>query len=79
MTRLQCAFIDTPEVEKLTDFIGNQQGYPMAFELPEYVGEEAKALGPVDLNDRDSLFRDAASVIVMHQQGSASLLQRKLK
>ena len=79
MTRLQCAFIDTPEVEKLTDFIGNQQGYPMAFELPEYVGEEAKALGPVDLNDRDSLFRDAASIIVMHQQGSASLLQRKLK
>lgn len=79
MTRLQCAFIDTPEVEKLTDFIGTQQGYPMAFELPEYVGEEAKAIGAIDLNDRDSLFRDAASVIVMHQQGSASLLQRKLK
>lgn len=79
MTRLQCAFIDTPEVEKLTDFIGSQQGYPIAFELPEYVGEEAKAIGTIDLNDRDSLFRDAASVIVMHQQGSASLLQRKLK
>lgn len=79
MTRLQCAFIDTPEVEKLTDFIGSQQGYPIAFELPEYVGEEAKAIGAIDLNDRDSLFRDAASVIVMHQQGSASLLQRKLK
>ena len=79
MTRLQCAFIDTPEVEKLTEFIGNQQGYPMAFELPEYVGEEAKSIGTIDLNDRDSLFRDAASVIVMHQQGSASLLQRKLK
>ena len=79
MTRLQCAFIDTPEVEKLTEFIGNQQGYPMAFELPEYVGEEAKSIGIIDLNDRDSLFRDAASVIVMHQQGSASLLQRKLK
>jgi len=79
ITRLQCAFIDTPEVEKLTEFIGNQQGYPMAFELPEYVGEEAKSIGTIDLNDRDSLFRDAASVIVMHQQGSASLLQRKLK
>ncbi|MFL2563938.1 MAG: DNA translocase FtsK 4TM domain-containing protein [Flavobacteriales bacterium] len=79
MTRLQCAFIDTPEVEKLTEFIGNQQGYPMAFELPEYVGEETKSIGSIDLNDRDSLFRDAASVIVMHQQGSASLLQRKLK
>ena len=79
ITRLQCAFIDTPEVEKLTEFIGNQQGYPMAFELPEFVGEEAKSIGSIDLNDRDSLFRDAASVIVMHQQGSASLLQRKLK
>ena len=79
ITRLQCAFIDTPEVEKLTEFIGSQQGYPMAFELPEYVGEEAKAIGSIDLNDRDALFRDAASVIVMHQQGSASLLQRKLK
>ena len=79
MTRLQCAFIDTPEVEKLTQFIGNQQGYPIAFELPEFVGEEAKAIGSIDLNDRDSLFREAASVIVMHQQGSASLLQRKLK
>jgi S-DNA-T family DNA segregation ATPase FtsK/SpoIIIE len=79
MTRLQCAFIDTPEVEKLTIFIGNQQGYPIAFELPEFIGEEAKAVGSIDLNDRDSLFREAASVIVMHQQGSASLLQRKLK
>ena len=79
ITRLQCAFIDTPEVEKLTNFIGNQQGYPTAFELPEYVGEETKAIGSIDLNDRDALFRDAASVIVMHQQGSASLLQRKLK
>ena len=79
ITRLQCAFIDTPEVEKLTEFIGNQQGYPMAFELPEYVGEETKSIGSIDINDRDSLFKDAASVIVMHQQGSASLLQRKLK
>jgi S-DNA-T family DNA segregation ATPase FtsK/SpoIIIE len=79
LTRLQCAFIDTPEVEKLTTFIGSQQGYPMAFELPEYVGEEAKSVGAIDLNDRDVLFEDAARVIVMHQQGSASLLQRKLK
>ena len=79
ITRIQCAFIDTPEVEKLTEFIGNQQGYAMAFELPEYVGEEAKALGNIDKSDRDILFREAASVIVMHQQGSASLLQRKLK
>ena len=79
ITRIQCAFIDTPEVEKLTDYIGSQQGYAMAFELPEYVGEEAKAVGNIDKNDRDILFREAASVIVMHQQGSASLLQRKLK
>ena len=79
LTRLQCAFIDTPEVEKLTDYIGNQQGYPNAFELPEFVGDETEALGKIDKNDRDPLFRDAASVIVMHQQGSASLLQRKLK
>ena len=79
ITRLQCAFIDTPEVEKLTEFIGNQQGYPMAFELPEYVGEETKSIGSIDIDDRDSLFKEAASVIVMHQQGSASLLQRKLK
>tara|TARA_B110000971_G_scaffold94572_1_gene97238 strand:+ start:1059 stop:3455 length:2397 start_codon:yes stop_codon:yes gene_type:complete len=79
LIRLQCAFIDTPEVEKLTEFIGSQQGYPIAFELPEYVGEEAKAVGNIDKNDRDILFREAASVIVMHQQGSASLLQRKLK
>tara|TARA_B100000795_G_scaffold123904_1_gene92370 strand:+ start:8517 stop:10898 length:2382 start_codon:yes stop_codon:yes gene_type:complete len=79
LTRLQCAFIDTPEVEKLTDYIGNQQGYPNAFELPEFVGDETEAVGKIDKNDRDPLFRDAASVIVMHQQGSASLLQRKLK
>lgn len=79
ITRIQCAFIDTPEVEKLTEYIGSQQGYAMAFELPEYVGEETKAVGNIDKSDRDILFREAASVIVMHQQGSASLLQRKLK
>jgi len=77
--RLQCAFVDTPEVEGLTEFIGNQRGYSDAFLLPEYVGEEAQAAGEVDLSERDALFEDAARVIVQHQQGSASLLQRRLK
>jgi len=79
LTRLQCAFVDTPEVEKITDFIGNQRAYPEAHLLPEYVGEEGGEPGEVDLDDRDSLFEDAARILVQHQQGSASLLQRKLK
>lgn len=79
LTRLQCAFVDTPEVEKITDFIGNQRAYPEAHLLPEYVGEEGGGAGEVDLDDRDSLFEDAARILVQHQQGSASLLQRKLK
>lgn len=79
LIRLQCAFIDTPEVEELTDFIGNQRAYPDAHLLPEYVDEDSKAAGEVDLSDRDALFEDAARVIVQHQQGSASLLQRRLK
>ena len=79
MIRLQCAFIDTPEVEKITDFIGSQRAYPEAYLLPEYVGEEAEGVGPIDKADRDALFEDAARIIVIHQQGSASLLQRKLK
>lgn len=79
LVRLQCAFIDTPEVELLTDFIGNQRAYPNAFELPEYVGEESGTNLDVDASDRDALFREAAEVIVTAQQGSASLLQRKLK
>lgn len=79
LIRLQCAFIDTPEVEELTDFIGNQRAYPDAHLLPEYVDEDSKAAGEVDLGDRDALFEDAARVIVQHQQGSASLLQRRLK
>lgn len=77
-TRVQCAFVDTPEVEKITEFIGNQQGYPTAFMLPEYVGEEsADKPGAVDLSDRDVLFDEAARLIVIHQQGSTSLIQRK--
>ncbi|PKP40832.1 MAG: cell division protein FtsK [Bacteroidetes bacterium HGW-Bacteroidetes-13] len=79
LVRLQCAFVDTPEVEKITDFIGSQKGYPEAYQLPEYVGEESGIGIDVDMSDRDSLFREAAEVIVTAQQGSASLLQRKLK
>ncbi|MEX2380209.1 MAG: DNA translocase FtsK, partial [Vicingaceae bacterium] len=79
LIRLQCAFIDTPEVEELTEFIGNQRAYPDAHLLPEYIDEDSKAAGEVDLADRDALFEDAARVIVQHQQGSASLLQRRLK
>lgn len=79
LVRLQCAFIDTPEVEKITDFIGSQKAYPEAYLLPEYVGEEAGGIGDIDKSDRDALFEDAARIIVIHQQGSASLLQRKLK
>lgn len=79
LLRLQCAFVDTPEVEEITEFIGNQRGYPDAFLLPEYVDENSSAPGEVDLAERDALFEDAARVIVQHQQGSASLLQRRLK
>ncbi len=78
LVRLQCAFVDTPEVDEITEYIGSQKGYPDAFLLPEYVGEESSLLD-VDLSERDSLFEDAARVVVMAQQGSASLLQRKLK
>lgn len=79
ITRIQCAFVDTPEVEKITDFIGSQRAYPEAHQLPEYVGEEAGTNLDIDISDRDKLFREAAEVIVTAQQGSASLLQRKLK
>lgn len=80
LVRLQCGFVDTPEVEKITDFIGAQQGYPSALELPEYVDENS-AGGGQDIADidRDALFEDAARIVVQHQQGSASLLQRRLK
>ncbi|MCC8145221.1 MAG: DNA translocase FtsK [Bacteroidales bacterium] len=78
MTRVQCAFVDTPEVDKISKFIGNQQGFPTAFELPEYVGDEnADKPGAVDLSDKDPLFEEAARLIVIHQQGSTSLIQRK--
>ncbi|NNC46366.1 MAG: DNA translocase FtsK, partial [Winogradskyella sp.] len=79
LTRLQCAFVDTPEVEKITEFIGSQKAYPDAYLLPEYVGEEGGTNIDIDIADRDKLFREAAEVIVIAQQGSASLLQRKLK
>ncbi|WP_313579722.1 DNA translocase FtsK 4TM domain-containing protein [Chishuiella sp.] len=79
LVRLQCAFVDTPEVDKITEFIGEQRGYPDALHLPEYVGEEGNSALDIDLSDRDVLFEDAARLIVMNQQGSASLLQRKLK
>ncbi|MDC9722751.1 MAG: DNA translocase FtsK [Urechidicola sp.] len=79
LIRIQCAFVDTPEIEKITDFIGSQRAYPEAYQLPEYSGEESGLNLDIDINDRDSLFRDAAMVIIIAQQGSASLLQRKLK
>jgi len=77
--RLQCAFVDTDEIEELTDFIGSQKAYASAHNLPEYVGEESGTNLDIDKEDRDVLFREAAEVIVIAQQGSASLLQRKLK
>ena len=79
LIRLQCAFIDTPEVEKITDFIGNQRAYPKAFLLPEYVGDADEGIGSADLDDRDVMFEQAARIVVQHQSGSTSLIQRKLK
>ncbi len=79
ITRIQCAFVDTPEVEKITEFIGAQKAYPEAHLLPEYVGEESGTSLDNNIEDRDKLFREAAEIIVTAQQGSASLLQRKLK
>jgi S-DNA-T family DNA segregation ATPase FtsK/SpoIIIE len=79
IVRVQCAFVDTPEVERVTDFIGSQKAYPEAYQLPEYVGEESGTNLANDIDERDKLFRDAAEVIVIAQQGSASLIQRKLK
>ena len=78
LTRIQCAFVDTPEVQKISDYIGSQMGYASAYELPEYVDENSSSLD-LDPSERDDLFREAAEVIVTAQQGSASLLQRKLK
>ena len=80
LVRVQCAFVDTPEVEKIVDYIGSQKAYASAYLLPEYVGEEGSSVNlEFDISERDSLFREAAEIIVTAQQGSASLLQRKLK
>jgi S-DNA-T family DNA segregation ATPase FtsK/SpoIIIE len=79
ITRLQCAFVDTPEVEEIADFIGKQQGYPQAFLLPEYVDEKELDARDFDANNRDPLFEDAARLIVQNQIGSTSLIQRRMK
>ncbi|WP_423999231.1 DNA translocase FtsK 4TM domain-containing protein [Maribacter sp. IgM3_T14_3] len=79
VTRIQCAFVDTPEVAKIVDFIGSQRAYPDAHELPEYVGEDSGTSLDNNVSERDAMFREAAEVIVIAQQGSASLIQRKLK
>jgi S-DNA-T family DNA segregation ATPase FtsK/SpoIIIE len=79
LVRIQCAFVDTPEIAAITDFIGGQKAYPDAHILPEYVGEEGGTNLDNNVNERDVLFREAAEVLVIAQQGSASLLQRKLK
>ncbi len=80
LTRVQCAFVDTPEVEAITDFIGAQKAYPDAYLLPEYVGEDGGGTHlDNNINERDKLYKEAAEVLVIAQQGSASLLQRKLK
>jgi S-DNA-T family DNA segregation ATPase FtsK/SpoIIIE len=78
LIRLQCAFVDIPELEKLTEYIGSQQGYATAMPLPEYEGDEkGSELKDLDLSKRDDLFEEAARLLVLHQQGSTSLIQRK--
>ena len=80
LLRLQCAFVDTPEVEKIAEYIGEQKGYASAFMLPEYSGEETTStVGSFDPNEKDQLFEEAARIIVSTQQGSTSMLQRQLK
>ncbi|HSN61617.1 MAG TPA: DNA translocase FtsK, partial [Ferruginibacter sp.] len=79
VVRLQCAFVDTPEVDKIVDFIGEQRGYPEAFLLPEYIDEKELEARDFDVNDKDALFEDAARLIVSAQSGSTSLLQRRMK
>ena len=79
MVRLQGPYIDTAEVEKICEFIGSQRGYESAYMLPEFVGEEGESPGAVDLSDRDPMFDESARLIVRHQQGSTSLIQRKMK
>lgn len=80
LIRLQCAFVDTPEVDRVTEYIGSQRGYASAYMLPEYVGDEGESSSKeFDASSRDALFEDAARLIVLHQQGSTSLIQRKMK
>ncbi|MCK5845916.1 MAG: DNA translocase FtsK [Bacteroidales bacterium] len=79
LVRLQCAFVDTPEIEAIVDFISDQRGYASAFNLPEFVGDDESGRADIDMDDRDELFDDAARMIVNNQQGSTSLIQRKMK
>ena len=79
MVRLQCAFVDTPEVEQIVDYIGEQHGYASAFNLPEFVGDDEGGKPDIDMDDRDVLFEDAARMVVQNQSGSTSMIQRKLK
>jgi len=79
ITRLQCVFVDTPEVERVVDSIADQKGYPHAFMLPEYVDEKELESKDVDLGNRDPLFEEAARLIVQTQSGSTSLIQRRMK
>ena len=77
LIRVQCGYIDTPEIEKIVDFISCQRSFPSAFMLPEYVDENSSDLSDIDLQKRDTMFEDAARLVVAHQQGSTSLIQRK--
>jgi len=78
MIRIQCAFIDIPEIDAITKFISSQKGFTTALYLPEFVEENGNAeIGDVDLSKKDNLFNDAARLVVIHQQGSTSLVQRK--
>lgn len=79
LVRLQCAFVDTPEIDRIVEFIGFQEGYPQPFLLPEYIDEKDLESSDFDLGDRDSLFEEAAKLIVANQIGSTSLLQRRMK
>jgi S-DNA-T family DNA segregation ATPase FtsK/SpoIIIE len=79
ITRLQCAFVDTPEVERVCEFIEAQQGYPDAYKLPEYVDEKEAEGKDFDMADKDPLFEEAARLIVQNQMGSTSLIQRRMK
>ncbi|MBT3208082.1 MAG: DNA translocase FtsK [Bacteroidetes bacterium] len=78
LVRIQCAFIDTPEIDEIVEFISSQQSYPSAYLLPEYVDENTEESPELDLSQRDALFEEAARMVVIHQQGSTSLIQRKL-